>query len=608
MCVRWDEIEWGECEAILLRTKIDLKMKSPQPGLVTHWHALQAWASQLKPHGISIVTLALGIQMIPAVAHATNIDVYIIAGQSNAGGYGTDGYLSGTGAPYGGALASTQSNKYFWYANDGAAGIAPGASSAAVVPLGPGLGTPNDNAHFGAELSFGYNIPGPAYIIKYSWGGTSLEGDWIGGSNYESDMVTQVGAALTAIEAAPYGFTPVIKGIIWIQGEADASQASSTYANDYLTNLKTFVDYINSNLGTAGVPWVISSLNSHQAGSSGLNGSPTAGGDWSTVVGAQQAFPTLNPSTELALTVSTEDLSMITGNIEHYQNPSYITLGARLAAAVLNPPASGVAGSRFSNFSLQGFCGTSSSQNMTVGLTTSVNGDMPVLVRAVGDGLSAFGISGTMSSPKIAGYNSAAQAISDFADNPSTLSNLQSSLGAFTLSGTDVCGVANLLTSGGYSFSVTPSTGGFGDVEIWAAGASGFGGTISNLAGLGYLRSGSDTLVMGFIISGSTDVNLLVRAIGPGLSALGISGDFPDPSITVKDSSGNTVASNDNWPSSLSSTFSSAGAFSLTTGSNDAALLISGLAPGTYSAVITGGSSSSPSDSGRVLGELYLVP
>lgn len=52
---------------------------------------------------------------------------------------------------------------------------------------------------------------------------------------------------------------------------------------------------------------------------------------------------------------------------------------------------------------------------------------------------------------------------------------------------------------------------------------------------------------------------------------------------------------------------STVGAFALPLGSKDAALLAT-VAPGVYTFAITNGASVSPSSSGVVMGEIYLVP
>jgi Putative Ig domain/NHL repeat len=117
---------------------------------------------------------------------------------------------------------------------------------------------------------------------------------------------------------------------------------------------------------------------------------------------------------------------------------------------------------------------------------------------------------------------------------------------------------------------------------------------ISNLSVRTNLASAQD-LIVGFITSGPK--NLLIRASGPGLNPYGVTNFYADPKFTVFNGSGTALAQNDDWSSSLSPTFSSVGAFPLTPGSKDAALVNSLTGPNTAVANGTG--------SGIMLVEVY---
>ena len=66
---------------------------------------------------------------------------------------------------------------------------------------------------------------------------------------------------------------------------------------------------------------------------------------------------------------------------------------------------------------------------------------------------------------------------------------------------------------------------------------------------------------------------LLIRAVGPALASYGVICTLVDPQLGVYDG-GTVIASNNDWSSTLSSTFTTLGAFALNTGSKDAALLV----------------------------------
>ncbi len=110
--------------------------------------------------------------------------------------------------------------------------------------------------------------------------------------------------------------------------------------------------------------------------------------------------------------------------------------------------------------------------------------------------------------------------------------------------------------------------------------------SVTNLSIRGRVDSGQNVLIGGFVIAGSAPKQVLIRGVGPTLSSFGVTGAVPDPKVEVFDNTGKSLGSNNDWDSSLSSTFAKAGAFALTANSKDAALVLT-LAPGNYSAVMT---------------------
>jgi hypothetical protein len=175
--------------------------------------------------------------------------------------------------------------------------------------------------------------------------------------------------------------------------------------------------------------------------------------------------------------------------------------------------------------------------------------------------------------------------------------------------------IANLTAAhaGNYAVRVTNSAGTTtsGAATLTVTGGSGgsAGAYLANLSIRSTAGAGAQTLIVGVTIGGantSGTKNLLVRGIGPGLAAFGLPGTLADPRLDVV--AGNTViASNDNWDAAATpvATQSSVGAFALTAGSKDAALLGNAVTAGGYSVQITGAGGGT----GLALAELYdLTP
>ena len=134
-----------------------------------------------------------------------------------------------------------------------------------------------------------------------------------------------------------------------------------------------------------------------------------------------------------------------------------------------------------------------------------------------------------------------------------------------------------------------------------ASASLGSSGTarLINIATRVALGGEAGTPIPGFVLSGTGSKQMLVRAVGPTLSAFGVTGVLADPRLSLL--SGNaTVASNDNWLAADAATFTSSGAFALTAVSKDAALVTT-LAPGAYTAPVT----ATDGGSGVALLEVY---
>ncbi len=109
--------------------------------------------------------------------------------------------------------------------------------------------------------------------------------------------------------------------------------------------------------------------------------------------------------------------------------------------------------------------------------------------------------------------------------------------------------------------------------------------------------------IAGFVVTGTTPKQILVRAVGPGLTAFGIKSPLADPTLKLFDSKGNVVATNSGWndDAQVSAAGDSAGAFKLAKGSKDAAILAT-LQPGAYTVQVQ-----STANNGTVLIEVYDV-
>ena len=103
-----------------------------------------------------------------------------------------------------------------------------------------------------------------------------------------------------------------------------------------------------------------------------------------------------------------------------------------------------------------------------------------------------------------------------------------------------------------------------------------------NIAGRVLVGSANDVGIGGFIMKGGTSKRVLIRAIGPFLSANNIANPLQDPVLELHDSSG-AVTTNDNWRSTQETEIRQSG---LAPTDNRESAIIATLPPGNHTAII----------------------
>lgn len=129
--------------------------------------------------------------------------------------------------------------------------------------------------------------------------------------------------------------------------------------------------------------------------------------------------------------------------------------------------------------------------------------------------------------------------------------------------------IADVAVSGTF-LHVTPKAAGTATIKVTATDLDGAQvsqsfkvtsatapGRLVNISTRMQVGTGENVLIGGFIVRGtstSSTKHLLVRGIGPSLSASGIANPLGDPVIELHDSTGAVVATNDNWQASYVAT------------------------------------------------------
>ena len=146
------------------------------------------------------------------------------------------------------------------------------------------------------------------------------------------------------------------------------------------------------------------------------------------------------------------------------------------------------------------------------------------------------------------------------------------------------------MAAGSYTVSVTNAVA----TAVSNPALVGSGSRLINVSTRADVQTGGGIAIAGFVITGpaSESKQVLIRGVGPALSAFSVSGALASPTITLLDGSGAAIASNTGWSTNpntaqIATVSQQVGAFSLASGSADSVLLTS-LAPGNYTVQLSG--------------------
>ena len=274
------------------------------------------------------------------------------------------------------------------------------------------------------------------------------------------------------------------------------------------------------------------------------------------------------------------------------------------------------AANRLNNLAIRSSAGTGA-RTLIMGFVvggTGTTGATPLLIRGTGPALEAYGVPTFLADPMLTVFSGATPVMSN--DNwggDAHVSAIGAQVGAFSLTSSGSRDAA-LYTAdigvGAHTVQISGTGGATGVAlaEIYDANspttASGTTPRLLNVSARTYVGTGADILIAGFNIGGSAAKTLLIRAIGPTLSALGVTDVLADPKLELFQR-GSVVQSNDNWGGNavISSVAAEVGAFALADTSRDAALLVT-LQPGSYTVHVSGVANTT----GVALVEIYEVP
>src|SRR4029077_4423174 len=223
-----------------------------------------------------------------------------------------------------------------------------------------------------------------------------------------------------------------------------------------------------------------------------------------------------------------------------------------------------------------------------------------IVLRALGPSLSSFGLSGLLRNPVLRVYNSSRTLIA-------TNDNWQSDPNHFVVESNGLTpanplesATAQTLAPGAYTVIVTghDPTPGIGLVELYDLSPLS-NSTLGNMSTRSSVGTADNVLISGFIVGDVDSATVVVRALGPSLAASGVSGALSDPTLTIYNSAGTAIATNDNWQDNVNAIDIQKNGLAPPNPSESA--LVLPLPAGSYTAIVRGANG----ETGVALAEVY---
>lgn len=300
-------------------------------------------------------------------------------------------------------------------------------------------------------------------------------------------------------------------------------------------------------------------------------------------------------------------------NVDATRAGSYTVVVTSSAATATSDPATLVLSStptRLANISTRGL--TASGADVLIGgFVVTGTGNRQMLIRVVGPTLAAgpFNVPGTLSNPRLevySGTNPVPILTNDDWGNQSggatavtAIQQAAARVSAFALPGNsaDAAVLANL-APGSYTVQArgpNANAAGLVLIEVYDATPGAAGPKAVNVSTRGNVGTGNNILIAGFVVNGAVSRRLLIRGVGPTLTRFDLPAGavLADPQIAlIEQATGRTLRTNDDWAAGDDAAIVAAaavgsGAFPLTNGSKDAAMIVM-LPPGGYTVHLSG--------------------
>lgn len=175
-----------------------------------------------------------------------------------------------------------------------------------------------------------------------------------------------------------------------------------------------------------------------------------------------------------------------------------------------------------------------------------------VAIRVLGPSLTALGVAGALADPNMEIRSSSGALVAsndNFADDAASSDLLR--LARLQPTNAQESALMLTLQPGSYTVQARGAGSASGACLVEVFDRTTTSSRLSNLSTRGQVGTGTDVMIAGFVVQGLVPKTVIIRALGPSLGALGVSGVLADPTLEIRDSAAK-VAENDDRPAGVS--------------------------------------------------------
>ena len=235
---------------------------------------------------------------------------------------------------------------------------------------------------------------------------------------------------------------------------------------------------------------------------------------------------------------------------------------------------------------------------MIGGFIISGGASKSIVIRALGPSLANQGVKSALADPVLELYDSTGQTIAAN-DNWTSLPPDTVPVGLEPSDPAESV-VALSLPPGSYTAVLRGANSATGNALCELYDLEPENSSILNISTRGQVGNGDNVMIGGFIVGGTESSKVIIRAVGPSLTAAGVTGALPDPILELHNSDGSLIFQNDNWRSDQEQQIIDT---TVPPSSDQESAIVATLTPGAYTAIVRGADNTT----GVALVEVYAL-